>query len=105
MSATSTRGGGRGGSRQSARSNGAVTGLISAQSPSNRANAGAATGEESKLRQKYKSQLATAHELFPDWSDDDLIATLTEYNGDVEQTILAISEGEPSSLKWTRNRL
>jgi hypothetical protein len=93
----STRGGARGGNRNSSVGGRGVTGIISAQAPSDRTTAsshGGSGGEDSKLRQKYKSQLSTAKELFPDWADDDLLATFTEYNGDLEQAILAISEGE-----------
>lgn len=49
------------------------------------------------LRLKYSSQLATTKELFPDWSDDDILGALQEANGDVEVTILRISEGELQS--------
>ncbi|ORY79297.1 hypothetical protein BCR35DRAFT_96755 [Leucosporidium creatinivorum] len=49
--------------------------------------------QHSMLRSKYSSQLATTKELFPDWSDEDILQAIQDANGDVETTILRISEG------------
>lgn len=45
------------------------------------------------LRSKYSSQLSTAKELFPDWTDEDILFALQEANGDVEVAIVRMSEG------------
>ncbi|KAI8340427.1 hypothetical protein BD560DRAFT_428136 [Blakeslea trispora] len=49
-----------------------------------------------KLKSKYASQLATLKELFTDWTDDDLVVTLQDADGDLELTIDRISEGHAS---------
>jgi hypothetical protein len=45
------------------------------------------------LRSSYSTQLSTTKELFPEWSDEDILNALQEASGDVELTILRISEG------------
>ena len=72
--------------------------------PSARAEAAAAANSSSlddatkQLKQRYSKQLTQARELFPDWSDEDLLNALQEANGDVELAILRISEGQSCSL-------
>lgn len=51
------------------------------------------TDEVRSLRSKYSSQLSTAKELFPDWTDEDILFALQEANGDVEVAIVRMSEG------------
>jgi hypothetical protein len=50
-------------------------------------------GELGELKRKYLSQLNTLKELFPDWSDVDLVLTLQETDGDLQSTIERITEG------------
>jgi hypothetical protein len=49
--------------------------------------------QTASLRSKYSTQLSTTKELFPDWSDEDILQAIQDANGDVETTILRISEG------------
>lgn len=46
-----------------------------------------------KLKTKYNSQLSTLKELFTEWTDDDLLFTLQDADGDLELAIDRISEG------------
>ena len=50
-------------------------------------------GELGQLKLKYKDQVSTLKELFPDWSDDDLVFALQETDGDLQNTIERITEG------------
>uniref|UniRef100_A0A0K3CVP8 RNA polymerase II degradation factor 1 n=1 Tax=Rhodotorula toruloides TaxID=5286 RepID=A0A0K3CVP8_RHOTO len=49
--------------------------------------------EVRQLRAKYSDKLATAKELFPDWTDEDVLFAINEANGDVEVAIVRMSEG------------
>lgn len=52
-----------------------------------------------QLRKKHGSKLSQASELFPDWTDEDLLFAIQGADGDVATAILRISEGEfPPSL-------
>ena len=46
----------------------------------------------------YASKLSTIKEMFPDWTDEDLVFALQETNGDLERTIDRISEGRSFAL-------
>jgi len=50
-------------------------------------------GEVGKLKTKYASQLALLKDLFPAWTDEDLVIPLEETSGDVQQAANMISEG------------
>lgn len=50
-------------------------------------------GELGELKSKYRSQLTMLKELFPDWTDVDLVLGLHDCNGDLETTIERITEG------------
>jgi hypothetical protein len=50
-------------------------------------------GELGEMKKKYSGQLSMLKELFPDWSDVDLLFALDETDGDLERTIEGISEG------------
>ncbi|KAI9601023.1 hypothetical protein H4Q26_000820 [Puccinia striiformis f. sp. tritici PST-130] len=55
--------------------------------------------EELKLiRKKHGHNLATIRELFPDWTDEDLLMALNEAAGDLELAAARISEG--LAEKW-----
>ena len=45
----------------------------------------------------YASKLGTIKEMFPDWTDEDLVFALQETSGDLERTIDRISEGTCSA--------
>lgn len=51
-----------------------------------------------KLKAKYNSQLSTLKELFSDWTEEDLLFTLQDADGDLELAIDRISEG--NILEW-----
>lgn len=55
-------------------------------------------GELGQLKKQYISQLDTLKELFPDWTDDDLVFALQETSGDLQSTIERISEGITTRL-------
>ena len=47
-----------------------------------------------ELKKKYSDKLATIKELFPDWTDEDVVYALQETDGDLEGTIERITEGK-----------
>lgn len=53
-------------------------------------------GELGDLKKMYAPKLSTIKEMFPDWTDEDLVFALQETNGDLEGTIDRISEGNIS---------
>lgn len=53
-------------------------------------------GELGDLKKMYAPKLSMIKEMFPDWTDDDLVFALQETNGDLEGTIDRISEGNIS---------
>ena len=58
-------------------------------------------GELGQLKKQYKSQLSTLKELFPDWTDEDLVFALQETDGDLQSTIERISEGMSlNGMEW-----
>lgn len=50
------------------------------------------------LSHLYKSSLPSLTELFPDWSQDDLIFVMDECQGDLHVAIARISEGIPRQV-------
>ena len=50
-------------------------------------------GEIGHLKMLYSSKLNTIKEMFPDWTDEDIIFALQETDGDLESTIERMSEG------------
>lgn len=51
-------------------------------------------GELGELKRRYQSQLPMLRELFPDWTDVDLVLAMEENDGDMQATVEKISEGE-----------
>lgn len=86
---SSVRGGrggfGRGGPRGGYRTNGAAA----VQEDSSIEE----SGEIADLKKQYSSQLPILKDMFPDWSDLDLVVGLQESNGDLQTTIEKITEG------------
>ena len=72
----------------------------------NRSSANAAddTEQVKLLRSKYTHQLSVIQELFPDWSDEDLLFALQESNGDVELAVGRISEGHASQFSSVKTK-
>lgn len=50
-------------------------------------------GDVSQLRKQYGGKLDTIKELFPNWSDADILYALKETDGDVEVAATRIAEG------------
>ena len=50
-------------------------------------------GELGQLKKQYASKLNTIKEMFPDWTDVDIVFALQETDGDLEGTVDRISEG------------
>ena len=75
---------GRGGSRQTNGTKPDATESLNA----------ADEGEIGELKSRYASELSTIKEMFPDWTDEDIVYALQETDGDLEHTIDRMTEGE-----------
>ncbi|KAL8916945.1 MAG: hypothetical protein Q9208_008266 [Pyrenodesmia sp. 3 TL-2023] len=53
-------------------------------------------GELGELKKMYASKLSTIKEMFPDWTDEDIVFALQETDGNLEGTIDRMSEGNIS---------
>ncbi|KAF9580492.1 hypothetical protein BGW38_002854, partial [Lunasporangiospora selenospora] len=51
-----------------------------------------------QLRREHQSSLATLKELFAEWTEEDLLYALQDAGGEVETTIIRISEGH--ATQW-----
>ncbi|KAF2033706.1 hypothetical protein EK21DRAFT_98108 [Setomelanomma holmii] len=58
----------------------------------------AEAGELAELKKRYQGQLSMLKELFPDWTDADLVLAIEDSDGDLERTIEKISEGSVSQF-------
>ena len=58
-------------------------------------------GELGEMKKRYSSQLSTLKELFPDWTEVDLVLALEETDGDLQSTIEKISEGKTKFSELT----
>ncbi|PQE12389.1 RNApii degradation factor def1 protein [Rutstroemia sp. NJR-2017a BVV2] len=50
-------------------------------------------GEVGQLKKKHGSKVSTIQEMFPDWTDEDVVMALEETNGDLEGTVERITDG------------
>jgi len=50
-------------------------------------------GEVGQLKKKYGSKVSTIKEMFPDWTDEDVVFALQETDGDLETTVERITDG------------
>lgn len=83
---------GRGGI--SARGRGAARSHGDSATTSSRADTDADADDEiAKSKKKYKTEIATIKEMFPNWSDEDIVFALQEANGSIQTTVERISEG------------
>lgn len=57
------------------------------------------------MKKKYSSTLPMLKELFPDWTDEDLVFALEDAGGDLEQAIDHITEGMRSAPARLSHRL
>ena len=51
-------------------------------------------GEVGQLKKQYGSKVSTIKEMFPDWTDEDVVFALQETDGDLETTVGRITDGE-----------
>lgn len=58
-------------------------------------------GEIGQLKKKYATNLGRIKEMFPDWTEDDIVFALEENGNDVERTVERMSEGTKSCLGFT----
>lgn len=54
-------------------------------------------GELGEMKKKYAAELAQLKEMFPDWTDVDLVFALQETDGDMMSTIDHITQGKKVS--------
>ncbi|GAM90580.1 hypothetical protein ANO11243_086250 [Dothideomycetidae sp. 11243] len=59
-------------------------------------------GEIGELRKQYGSNLLMLKDMFPDWTDVDLVFALQETDGDLQTTIEKITEGHISQFSEIR---
>lgn len=57
-------------------------------------------GELGELKRLYSSKLTTIKEMFPGWTNEDIVFALHETNGDLESTIERITEGMSLHRYW-----
>lgn len=50
-------------------------------------------GDFAELRQQYGSKTSVIREMFPDWSEVDVLYALQETNGDENEAVTRIAEG------------
>lgn len=80
----------RAGSRQT---NGAVPDIAEAPSIEDE-------GELGRLKKVHSLNLSKLKDVFPDWTDEDLVSALQETDGNLETTIDRISEGISPLSSW-----
>ncbi|KAF1982261.1 hypothetical protein K402DRAFT_424698 [Aulographum hederae CBS 113979] len=61
-------------------------------------------GELGELKQKYFSQVVILKELFPAWADADLVLALHETDGNLDNTIERITEGNVSQFSDVKKK-
>jgi len=62
-------------------------------------------GEVGQLKKQYGSKVTTIKEMFPEWTDEDVVFALQETNGDLETAVDRITDGKSkSSITITPNR-
>lgn len=55
-------------------------------------------GELGEMKKKYSSELGMLTDMFPDWTDVDLVFALDEANGDLPRAVDLITEGNVSQF-------
>ncbi|KAK3045487.1 hypothetical protein LTS18_013763, partial [Coniosporium uncinatum] len=93
-----SRGGGRAGYRQS---NGDHTTTTKEEQELDMI---ADQGEIGEMKKQWGSELGALKELFPDWTDVDLLLALQETNGDLERTVVHITEGNVSQFSDVKKK-
>ncbi|KAJ1931676.1 RNAPII degradation factor, partial [Kickxella alabastrina] len=60
--------------------------------------------EFKSLRNSYSNSLKTLNEMFPDWTDADLLSAIKEADGNLEITIARIAEGHATQWGEVKSR-
>jgi len=55
-------------------------------------------GELGEMKKKYQSELGMLKDMFPDWTDTDLVFALEEAEGDIPATVDKITQGAVSQF-------
>lgn len=58
-------------------------------------------GELGELKRMYSTKLSTIKEMFPNYTDEDIVFALQETDGNLEATIDRISEGKSNIRFFT----
>jgi hypothetical protein len=53
-------------------------------------------GEVGQLKKQYGDKVTTIKEMFPDWTDEDIVFALQETEGDLMTTVDRITDGKSS---------
>jgi hypothetical protein len=53
-------------------------------------------GEVGQLKKQYGSKVTLIKEMYPDWTDEDVVFALQETDGDLELTVERITDGKSS---------
>ncbi|KAH9844850.1 CUE domain [Teratosphaeria destructans] len=92
-STTRGRGGFRGGPRGSRKApNGSL------EAPSAAEESFEDQGELGEMKKKYAAELSMLKDMFPDWTDTDLVFALQESDGDITSTVDKITQGNVSQF-------
>ncbi|KAK9237648.1 hypothetical protein V1525DRAFT_403375 [Lipomyces kononenkoae] len=84
------------GTATSSRSNASAATDNTVSDPAAMASSASADDTIQSLKTQYSTGLQSLSELFPDWSDEDLLYLLSETAGDVETAVARITEGHAS---------
>lgn len=86
--------GGRGGFAPRAGRGGARSHATNGENTSTTTSIEQDNSEVGQLKKKHGSKVSTIQELFPGWTDEDVVMALEETDGDLESTVERISEGK-----------
>lgn len=86
--------GGRGGFAPRAGRGGARSYATNGENTSSNASIDQDNSEVGQLKKKHGSKVSTIQELFPGWTDEDVVMALEETGGDLESAVERISEGK-----------
>ncbi|KAK6593982.1 rnapii degradation factor def1 [Botrytis cinerea] len=96
--------GGRGGFTSRAGGRGGARGHATSENTSTTASIEQNNSEVVQLKKKHGSKVSTIQELFPGWTDEDVVMALEETDGDLESTVERISEGTISQWGEVSNK-
>ena len=56
-------------------------------------------GEVGQLKKQYGDKVTTIKEMFPDWTDEDIVFALQETDGDLMTTVDRITDGKTNLIR------